>query len=150
MKRRPLSSDSLRTLSRNCSIAMGASDCDCNLIVLVPCFESSSSGCSYMTAFDFFGSVQACLELIDGKGGLFSCLDDIQRFEGKEANLKFLSTFKQKHGPPAGGGGGGGGGLRCACHFFAVFRALFGVTFSPVGRFRGRISPGHPERKLPW
>lgn len=53
---------------------------------------------------------QACLELIDGKGGLFSCLDDIQRFEGKEANLKFLSSFKQKHGPPAGGGGG----LRCA------------------------------------
>lgn len=50
--------------------------------------------------------MQPCLELIDGKGGLFSCLDDIQRFEGKEANLKFLSSFKQKHGPPAGGGGG--------------------------------------------
>ncbi|CAM9378853.1 unnamed protein product [Hapterophycus canaliculatus] len=61
---------------------------------------------SYIT----FNDNKACLELIDGKGGLFSCLDDIQRFEGKEANLKFLSSFKQKHGPPAGGGGGG---LRC-------------------------------------
>lgn len=46
---------------------------------------------------------------MDGKGGLFSLLDDIQRFEGKEANLKFLSSFKQKHGPP----GGAGAGLRC-------------------------------------
>lgn len=50
--------------------------------------------------------VQACLELIDGKGGLLSLLDDSQRFATKEANQKFLSSFKQKFGPVASGGGG--------------------------------------------
>ena len=39
--------------------------------------------------------LQACLELVDGKGGLLSLLDDSQRFETKEANQKFLSSFKQ-------------------------------------------------------
>ena len=52
--------------------------------------------------------LQACLELIDGKGGLLSLLDDSQRFETKEANQKFLSSFKQSFAPPGGSGGGGG------------------------------------------
>ena len=52
--------------------------------------------------------LQTCLELIDGKGGLLSLLDDSQRFETKEANQKFLSSFKQSFAPPGGSGGGGG------------------------------------------
>ncbi|CAN0442613.1 unnamed protein product, partial [Ascophyllum nodosum] len=42
-----------------------------------------------------FADNKACLELVDGKGGLLSLLDDSQRFEAKEANQRFLSSFKQ-------------------------------------------------------
>lgn len=134
MKRRPLLPDSLRARSRNFSVAMGASAYNCNLIVF-PRFEIIQQRLLVHDCVWFFLCVQACLELIDGKGGLFSCLDDIQRFEGKEANLKFLSSFKQKHGPPAGGGGGGGANLRCACHrccaFVRVLDVLLFTFYTP-------------------
>ncbi|CAN0160389.1 unnamed protein product, partial [Ectocarpus sp. 6 AP-2014] len=99
-------------------------------------YDNEQIDWSYIT----FNDNKACLELIDGKGGLFSCLDDIQRFEGKEANLKFLSSFKQKHGPPAGGSGGGGGAnLRGN---MAKSGSTYGSISSPVTR---RHSVGHPH-----
>ena len=63
-------------------------------------------GCFFICRM--YRMLQACLELIDGKGGLLSLLDDSQRFEAKEANQKFLSSFKQRFAPPGGSGGGGG------------------------------------------
>ena len=64
----------------------------------------------WFVMYRMYRMLQACLELVDGKGGLLSLLDDSQRFEAKEANQRFLSSFKQSFSPP---GGSGGGGRRC-------------------------------------
>ncbi|CAB1106500.1 unnamed protein product [Ectocarpus sp. CCAP 1310/34] len=99
-------------------------------------YDNEQIDWSYIT----FNDNKACLELIDGKGGLFSCLDDIQRFEGKEANLKFLSSFKQKHGPSAGGGGGGGANMRGS---MAKAGSTYGSISSPATRRKNTL--GHPH-----
>ena len=63
------------------------------------------TGFGWFVMYRMYRMLQACLELVDGKGGLLSLVDDSQRFETKEANRKFLSFA-----PP---GGSGGGGKRC-------------------------------------
>ena len=68
------------------------------------------TGFGWFVMYRMYRMLQACLELVDGKGGLLSLVDDSQRFETKEANRKFLSSFKQSFAPP---GGSGGGGKRC-------------------------------------
>ena len=65
------------------------------------------TGFGWFVMYRMYRMLQACLELVDGKGGLMSLLDDSQRFETREANQKFLSSLKQSFSPPGGSGGGG-------------------------------------------
>ena len=65
------------------------------------------TGFGWFVMYGMYRMLQACLELVDRKGGFLSLLDDSQRFEAKEANQKFLSSFKQSFAPPGGSGGGG-------------------------------------------
>ena len=65
------------------------------------------TGFGWFVMYGMYRMLQACLELVDWKGGFLSLLDDSQRFEAKEANQKFLSSFKQNFAPPGGSGGGG-------------------------------------------
>ena len=65
------------------------------------------TGFGWFFMYRMYRMLQACLELVDWKGGLLSLLDDSQRFETKEANQKFLSSFKQSFAPPGGSGAGG-------------------------------------------